>query len=92
MLSVVKFVPVLKALPPVKAPYHEIVPPPQPLAVMLTGTDVTPVTQLLPLPIGALGIALTTPVPVATLTVAAPVDVAETLPEAPFVASLFNLT
>ena len=59
MLSVVKFVPVLKALPPVKAPYHEIVPPPQPLAVMLTGTDVTPVTQLLQLPLGALGIAFT---------------------------------
>jgi len=59
MLGVVKFVPVLKAIPPVKAAYHEIVPPPQPLAVMLTGTDVTPVTQLLPLPLGALGIALT---------------------------------
>jgi len=53
MLGVVKFVPVLKALPPVKAPYHEIVPPPQPLAVMLT----VPVPQLLPpVLVAALGI------------------------------------
>jgi hypothetical protein len=44
MLGVVKLVPVLKALPPVKAPYHEIVPPVQPLAVMLTA----PGPQLLP--------------------------------------------
>ena len=88
MLGVVKLLPVLKALPPVKEPYHEIVPPTQPLAVMLT----VPVPQLLPAPLGALGIAVTTPVPVATLTVVAPVEVAETLPEAPFVASLFNLT
>ncbi len=43
MLGVVKFVPVLKALPPVNAPYHETVPA-QPLAVMLT----VPVPQLLP--------------------------------------------
>jgi hypothetical protein len=44
MLGVVKLVPVLKALPPVKAPYHEIVPAVQPLAVMLT----VPVPHLLP--------------------------------------------
>ncbi len=52
MLGVVKFVPVLKALPPVKAPYHETVPA-QPLAVMLT----VPVPQLLPpVLVAALGI------------------------------------
>ena len=56
MLGVVKFVPVLKAIPPVKAPYHEIVPPPQPLAVMLT----VPVPHLLPpVLVGGLGIAFT---------------------------------
>ena len=87
MLGVVKLLPVLKALPPVKEPYHETVPA-QPLAVILT----VPVPQLLPAPLGALGIAVTTPVPVATLIVVAPVEVAETLPEAPFVALLFNLT
>ena len=88
MLGVVKLLPVLNALPPVKAPYHETVPA-QPLAVMLT----VPVPQLLPpVLVAAIGIELTTPVPVATLTVVAPVEVAETLPEAPFVASLFNLT
>ena len=53
MLGVVKFVPVLKALPPVKDPYHEIIPPLQPLAVMLT----VPVPQLLPpVLVAALGI------------------------------------
>ena len=44
MLGVVKLLPVLNALPPVKEPYHEIVPPTQPLAVKLT----VPVPQLLP--------------------------------------------
>ena len=53
MLGVVKFVPVLKELPPVKDPYHEIIPPLQPLAVMLT----VPVPQLLPpVLVAALGI------------------------------------
>ena len=53
MLGVVKFVPVLKALPPVNDPYHEIVPPTQPLAVKLT----VPVPQLLPpVLVAALGI------------------------------------
>ena len=89
MLGVVKLVPVLKALPPVKAPYHETVPA-QPLAVMLT----VPVPQLLPpVLVAAFGVAVTTPVTVATLTVVAPVDDAETLPlEAPTAALLFNLT
>ncbi len=55
MLGVVKFVPVLKALPPVKDPYHETVPA-QPLAVMLT----VPVPHLLP-PVldGGIGIGFT---------------------------------
>ena len=53
MLGVVKLVPVLKALPPVSDPYHEIVPPTQPLAVKLT----VPVPQLLPpVLVAALGI------------------------------------
>ncbi len=52
MLGVVKLLPVLNALPPVKAPYHETVPT-QPLAVILT----VPVPQLLPpVLVAALGI------------------------------------
>ena len=53
--------PVVKAVPPVKAPYHEIVPPAQPLAESVT----VPVPQrLAPALVGAVGIALTVTVAV----------------------------
>ena len=49
--------PVVKAVPPVKAPYHEIVPPAQPLAESVT----VPVPQrLAPALLGAVGIVFTT--------------------------------